>query len=148
MEVVKNSKNNLLFTVIPKNQWVYFVILTIGLTIALVQAIKYCDSPIWTNMPVYFIKPQNADMLIYNLSVSYIVSYMFYLLVNFIPDCVRAVNKEKSMLPFRATIQREVQEFVSGIINLWVDVGVYSTNENIYKIVNTSGIENFLMLMI
>lgn len=140
---MNKSRKSFIFVVIPKNQWLYFAVLSLGVVVAFVQALRYCDSPIWPNMPKYFEKPENADMLLYNLSVSYVVSYMFYLMVNFIPDCVKAINKEKRMLPYRATIQREVQQFVSNIIYLWRDVGVNATIKGKYKITDVKCIEDF-----
>ncbi len=140
---MNKCRKSFIFFVIPKNQWLYFSLLSLGVVIALVQALRYCDRPIWPNMPKYFEKPENADMLLYNLSVSYVVSYMFYLMVNFIPDCVKAINKEKRMLPYRATIQREVQQFVSNIIYLWRDVGVNATIEGKYNIADVKCIDDF-----
>ncbi|EDT76362.1 hypothetical protein [Clostridium butyricum] len=140
---MNKCRKSFIFFVIPKNQWLYFSLLSLGVVIALVQVLRYCDSPIWPNMPKYFKKPENADMLLYNLSVSYVVSYMFYLMVNFIPDCVKAINKEKRMLPYRATIQREVQQFVSNIIYLWRDVGVNATIEGKYNIADVKCIDDF-----
>lgn len=113
-----------IFAAIPKIKWIYFAIISLLLIFFTIQAIRYSDIPIWNNAPKYFTKPQNADMLLYNLSVGYMVSYMFYILVNFIPDFVEAVEKQNKIVPFKATIHRQVQQFTNGIIDLWMTIGV------------------------
>lgn len=128
---------------IPKNKWLYFKILSLILFFSIIQVIRYSDIPIWMNMPEYFIKPQNADMLLYNLSVSYIVSYMFYLLVNFIPDFVEAVEKQNKTVPFKAAIHREVEQFTKNIIDLWTTIGINASFKGTLNISEIVEIDNF-----
>ncbi|WP_242841828.1 hypothetical protein [Clostridium beijerinckii] len=133
-------------TAISKKKWVYFGILTLGLLASGVQAARYSDLKIWANMPKYFIKPENADMLIYNLSVGYIVSYMFYIFVNFIPDLLEAIEKQNTLIPFRATMQREIQEFERRIIDLWISIGINASIKEVISISEINKIEEFFEL--
>lgn len=126
-----------------KKKLIYFGILSVLLVYFSIQSIRYCDIPIFKNAPQYFIKPQNADMLLYNLSVGYIVSYMFYLLVNFIPDFVDSIEKQSQILPFRAAIQREVQQFVSDILSLWTSIGITSSDKGTFDITKVNTIDKF-----
>ncbi|SDP67279.1 hypothetical protein [Clostridium gasigenes] len=132
-----------IFTAISKQKWRYFIILSLILIYSSIQAIRYSDIPIWANMPEYFIKPQNADMLQYNLSVSYIVSYMFYMLVNFIPDLVESVEKQSETIPFKATIHKEIQQFTKGIIYLWATIGVNANSKGYFNISEIVEVDDF-----
>ncbi|MCB2300126.1 hypothetical protein [Clostridium tagluense] len=109
--------------VVSKRKWIYFGTLTVFLFGSVVLVIKYCDMPIWNNMPQFYIKPENSDMLFYNLSVSYIASYLFYLLVNFIPDWIDAVEGEKELIALRCVIQREIQLFTYRCMSIWSSMG-------------------------
>lgn len=107
---------------ISKMKWMYFAILTMLLVVAIVVTIIYCDSPILGEGLKLFIKPKNADMLWYNLGVSYIVSYIFYFLVNFMPDWIEAKEKERELLNLKCAIHREIQLVTVRMIELWLDI--------------------------
>lgn len=130
---MSKKKGNLsrIITVIPKKKWVYFGILSVLLIFFSGEAIRYSDIPMWPNMWKYFIKPQNADMLLYDLSVGYIGSYMFYLLVDFIPDWFEAIEKEKENIPIRCCVYRELQVFISRIISLWCSIEHVAVENNV-----------------
>ena len=103
-------------------KWIYFGVLSAILIIAIIIVIRYCDFPICNNNFKLFIKPENSDMLFYNLSTGYIVSYIFYILVNFIPDCINKNEKEKELIALRCGIHHEVQGVSSIIIQLWANL--------------------------
>lgn len=124
-----------------KKKWIYFGILTSLLICFIFVAIKYCDIPIWESAPDFFVKPKNADMLLYNLSISYIASYMFYALVNFIPDWIEAIEKEKEMLALRGAIHREIQLFTSRLISLWNDIVMSASRKESFNILNEDDIK-------
>ncbi|MDD7793674.1 hypothetical protein [Clostridium sp. 'White wine YQ'] len=106
-----------------KRKIIYFIILTIFCVLSIFISIKFCDIPILSIIPLkiapIFIKPNNSDMLLYNLSVGYIVSYMFYLLVNFIPELLDAKEKEKELLRLKCAIHREIQAVIENVRSIW-----------------------------
>lgn len=131
--------------ILTRRKWCYFIILNITLWVALAGAIKYCDIPIWncvqnSNIKLFFIKPDNADMLIYNLSVSYIASYIFYIVVNFIPDWLNSIEKEKELLSLRYAIHREIQVLTSNVVGLWVSFAKVASNSGAVNINVTNDI--------
>ena len=130
-----------------KRKWIYFWALTAILLPSVIWAIKYCDIQIWSILPnniaKFFIKPENADMLIYNLSVGYIVSYIFYLLVNFIPDLINEKEKEKELLSLRCAAQREVQLFTTRLILFWFSLAKTASSKGTVNISDVKSISDF-----
>lgn len=130
-----------------RRNWIYFGILTLLLFPCVLITIKDCDSPLWCNGWQWFIKSDTADMLYYNLSISYIVSYIFYLIVNFVPDWFKDIEK----ISLRCSIYQEVWSLMSNILYLWGiigkkafenGIGNESDMKNINKLFNSEFIKN------
>lgn len=109
--------------IIPKRNKNFFVILLFFLIISILCVIKYCDIPVWSvfenNIGQFFIKDKNADMTIYNICVSYIVSWLFYLIVTFLPDVSERIEREENSIALRCAIHRDTQLLIVRITGLW-----------------------------
>lgn len=123
-----------LLTFIPKKKRIYFIVLSAILLISMFLVIKFCDYPVWSFLPDIiqglFTKKSNTDMTLYNLGISYIVSYIFYMLVSFMPEFLSYREEIEKRINLRAAIHREIQLFtVHHVILL----------ESIFKVAVKSG---------
>lgn len=75
-------------------------------------------------MPNYFNieilqKPKNVSDIQLSLYTSFVVTSVFYIFINLIPDYVNHLETVEKELPIRCNLHREVQLFVSDIVHLW-----------------------------
>lgn len=87
----------------------YFVVLTVLLIPSVYLVIKGSSAPIWGVIPLT-IQPflQNGNDVLSGISQSYICSYIFYIVVNYLPERKRQVEENRDFL-FNA------QSYMSGM---------------------------------
>jgi hypothetical protein len=102
-----------------------FIILSLILIPVIECIIKGCTYPVWNWLPIYFqnIFTKNQDYEVwYNLSLSYLISYIFFLVVSFLPDIKREKEKEKDLLPLRCARYREIELLIQDIFMIWGEI--------------------------
>lgn len=93
-----------------------------------------CDAPIWSHRLWFLVNHKNEGDLLYNIGVSFIAAYIFYILQVFIPE----KKKELTQIPLRAAVQKDVQYFTVSIVHMWVDYYEYVKNEGLKGMPNKS----------
>lgn len=68
-----------------------------------------------------FLLQSDKDKTLYNIAISYVAAYIFYILQVYIPE----KHKEETLIPLRAAVQREVQFFTIWIVTLWTTYYTY-----------------------
>lgn len=134
--IFKKIANKISNVIHGEMKQILFLLMNIFFGIACIETLKYCDLPVLNESFKWFIKKQNCDMTIYNLSVSYIVTYIFYMLVQYFPDLIRRNERENELLPYRIAIYQEVKAFVNDVIDLWVIIAKKSYVDNKFNIKN------------
>ena len=83
--------------------------------------IKNSDAVIPNFIPdfigIIFTKDGNENKFFYDISVGFIVSFIFYITVSFIPDCLDTREKFNSQVDIRIAVHRDVQLFVANFIS-------------------------------
>lgn len=100
-----------------------FIILTI---ITFVMFVYCCDIPIIHPNFWFLVNHKDDGDLLYNIGVSFIAAYIFYVFQICIPDHFEL----QKQIPLRAAVQREVQFFVARIVYLWVEYYKYAIKNN------------------
>lgn len=97
-------------------------LLTILMILSCLIIICFCDATVWKPFETWtFLLQADKDKTLYNIAISYVAAYIFYILQVYIPE----KNKEEGLIPLRAAIQREVQFFTIWIVTLWTDYYKY-----------------------
>lgn len=97
-------------------------LLTILMILSCVVIICFCDAAVWKPFETWtFLLQSDKDKTLYNIAISYVAAYIFYILQVYIPE----KNKEESLIPLRAAVQREVQFFTIWIVTLWTTYYAY-----------------------
>ena len=97
-------------------------LLTILMILSCLIIICFCDATVWKPFKTWtFLLQADKDKTLYNIAISYVAAYIFYILQVYIPE----KNKEEGLIPLRAAIQREVQFFTIWIVTLWTDYYKY-----------------------
>lgn len=97
-------------------------LLTILMILSCVVILCFCDATIWKPFETWtFLLQSDKDKTLYNIAISYVAAYIFYILQVYIPE----KNKEEELIPLRAAIQREVQFFTIWIVILWTNYYKY-----------------------
>ncbi len=92
-------------------------LLNILMVISCIIIICFCDWPILKPFETWmFLLQSDKDKTLYNIAISYVAAYVFYILQVYIPE----KNKEESLIPLRAAMQREIQFFTIWIVDLWM----------------------------
>lgn len=92
-------------------------LLNILMVISCIIIICFCDWPILKPFKTWtFLLQSDKDKTLYNIAISYVAAYIFYILQVYIPE----KNKEESLIPLRAAMQREIQFFIIWIVELWM----------------------------
>ena len=99
-------------------------ILLIILVLTIFFIIKGCNYDSWTLIPNSIqglLKKTNNDLW-YNLSIGYVISFIFYLVVNFFPELKRSKKIEEDLLPLRCARYREVELLMQDISMVGGDI--------------------------
>ena len=97
-------------------------LLTILMILSCLIIICFCDATVWRPFEAWtFLLQADKDKTLYNIAISYVAAYIFYILQVYIPE----KNKEEELIPLRGAIQREVQFFTMRIVHLWMSYYKY-----------------------
>ncbi|QXM05462.1 hypothetical protein [Crassaminicella indica] len=125
----------------------YFQLLTILLFPVLVVIIKESDYLLWECIPTFaeplFLKSSNSTIWL-SLSLGYVVSYVFYLLVNFFPDYHRAKEKDIESFPLRCARHREIELLLQDLSSIWGDIIYTCVNNGLIDIIGDLDIDQHL----
>lgn len=106
-----------------------FIILTSILIVSIFVLIRECDYPLLIDLPLFsrlFIH-QYPEKLFYNISISYIVTYIFYIIQLYIPATIRNHNAIKILRP---SIYKEINYLKYALCIL--DASTYTQDEYRY----------------
>lgn len=88
-----------------------------------------CDFPIYSQIFWFLVNHKNEGDLLYNIGVSFIAAYIFYILQVFIPEKKKKYVEIRNNLPKRVVVCKEVKQFLNRVIRLWQEMYI-STAEN------------------
>lgn len=83
-----------------------------------------------------FIIPEKIDSVLYEISIGYIISYIFYIIVEFIPNTMDKLKKEKEIIPLRVMVYREIQIWLSGVLTVLFTIIPEQTENKDYTNIN------------
>ncbi len=92
--------------------------------ITIVMFLYCCDIPVCSQHFWFLVNHKNEGDLLYNIGVSYISAYIFYILQVFIPDKKKKYDEIYNNLPKRLVVSKEVKQFLNMIISLWTEMYV------------------------
>lgn len=107
--------------------------------------IKSCEISVYSWVPntiesiLLQFGDEGVNSVIYNLAMGYIVGYIFYVIINFIPEVYESCERRRKEVKLRCAIQREVQLFTVKIISLWGRMAKFSEQRGN---VNTNAIQD------
>lgn len=106
-----------------------FITLTLILIIAIFILIKECDYPLLFDSPFLYrvFTHQYSEKILYNISISYIVTYIFYVIQLYIPATIR---NRKALTILRPSIHKEINYLKYALCIL--SASTYIQNEDIY----------------
>lgn len=97
-------------------------LLTALAVLSCIVIICFCDVTVWKPFETWtFLLQSDKDKTLYNIAISYVAAYIFYILQVYLPE----KNKEETLIPLRAAVQREVQFFTIWIVTLWTTYYTY-----------------------
>ena len=100
------------------------------------------------NIIILFSIPEEHEEKLYSilndLLVGFISSFVFYIIVNFIPDVRKQVEEGEKHLFFRAAIQRETENFTTCIIDFWASIAFNAYVKKDFDISRINRIEELL----
>lgn len=97
-------------------------LLTALMALSCIVIICFCDVAVWKPFETWtFLLQSDKDKTLYNIAISYVAAYIFYILQVYIPE----KHKEETLIPLRAAVQREVQFFTIWIVTLWTTYYTY-----------------------
>lgn len=106
-----------------------FIVLTLILVLSIFILIRECDYPLLINSSFFnclFIH-HYSEKIFYNISISYIVTYIFYIIQLYIPSTIRNRNAINLLCP---SIHKELNYLKYALCIL--DASTYMQNENRY----------------
>lgn len=112
-----------------------FIILTMFLFVSFFFIIRQCDYPLFfDNVFLYkLFYYQGAEKLFYNISISYIAAYFFYILQTYIPQ-VLSNKKAINALQNEITSELETLMFLSILINEYTTLDIGNCTREINQI--------------
>lgn len=117
-----------------------FLVLTLILLIAIFFIIQGSSFEVWSFLPLeikVLLFTRTNNIIFYDLSIGFFASYIFYIIVNFIPELKKEREARRKELPLRCARLREVQFVLYGISSLWIDIFKICINN---QIINKKGL--------
>lgn len=78
----------------------------------------------------------------YNLSIGYIISYIFYIMVNFIPEVYKEKKKTEESLPIRCARHREIQLLIFDMTSIWDEMFKIGEDKKIIELSNANDMKD------
>ena len=89
--------------------------------VSLLVLFKYSSLPNVFGL-LWFEKPRHESSIIVSLATSFIVTAVFYFVMNYMPDYISELEEKERVIPRRKIVQREVHDYIEIFIKLWEDV--------------------------
>lgn len=100
----------------------YCNIIVLCITIfSVIMLLKFSDLPNVFNLS-FMNKPENISNIQMSLYTSFVVTAVFYLFINFIPDKIKEKEEMEINLPYRCNMHRDIQLFLSDTLSLWSQI--------------------------
>ncbi|MBF4696085.1 hypothetical protein [Fusibacter ferrireducens] len=117
-----------------KKKHKYVKLLTSILIVVVLFIINQSEATIWKATPNFlnwiFVKNKDYNILL-NLSIGYVISYLFYIMVNYFPELQNSIEKEQENVYLRIARHREVQLLLYDLSSVWGDIFLYSKQNGI-----------------
>lgn len=103
-----------------------YILLT---AISIIACIYCCDLPVWSEYFNFMISDKEKSSLFYNIGVSFVAAYIFFVMQVLIPEYVMERKVKLEQIPKRCAVHRQVQLFTVNLLKLYG--GFYKKNDNV-----------------
>lgn len=97
-----------------------YVILVLTIC-SVLMLLRFSDLPNFFNIS-FMDKPDVISDIQLSIFTSFVVTAVFYFVMNFIPDKIKEMESEEFSLPYRRNVQRDVQLFGVRVLSMWGSV--------------------------